>query len=306
MEKIEQISSSGYTAKINLTRGANCISLRNDIHSANILREPDYTKPLDNEFIYGMPILFPPNRISDGKFEFDGRVYSFPINDTGSNSHLHGELYSKEFTLTEKTADKIVCEYTADQDNPYMDFPHNFKVEMTYTLSEDGLTQKIEIYNLSSAKMPALLGFHTTFNSVFAEGGLPENITVLAEFDEEYERNPKTYLPTGNTLSPDDVSTALLYGKFNPFTSVSKHFRAEKKQKLIIFDSKKGLSVVYEPDKKFKFRLIYNGDASGYICLEPQTCLTNCPNSPFDREYAGFDYICPNESKIYTSKIYIK
>lgn len=77
MENIYEIKSGHYTALINLSRGGNCMSLRNSKYEADILREPDYTKELDNPYLYGMPILYPINRISDGRFEFEGRNYVF-------------------------------------------------------------------------------------------------------------------------------------------------------------------------------------------------------------------------------------
>ena len=69
--RIIELKSNNYRAKINLSRGANCISLKNTEYNGDILREPDYDN-LDNPYLYGMPILFPPNRISGGKFEFEG------------------------------------------------------------------------------------------------------------------------------------------------------------------------------------------------------------------------------------------
>ena len=67
-----------------------------------------------------------------------------------------------------------------------------------------------------------------------------------------------------------------------------------------------GLRMVYENDEKYGFRLIYNGGAEGYICLEPQTCLANCQNSLFPRSENGFDFIEPNSEKIYNSRIYLE
>ena len=73
---IKRISCDGYEAYINLSRGANCISLRkNDF---TILREPPQNYDLDNPYLYGMPILFPVNRIEGAEFEFEGRHYQFP------------------------------------------------------------------------------------------------------------------------------------------------------------------------------------------------------------------------------------
>ena len=68
MEQIIQIRGGGYRADINLSRGANCIRLTHERHNAVILREPDYANGLDNPYLYGMPLLFPANRISVQRF----------------------------------------------------------------------------------------------------------------------------------------------------------------------------------------------------------------------------------------------
>ena len=70
-----------------------------------------------------------------------------------------------------------------------------------------------------------------------------------------------------------------------------------------IFDPDSKLLLRYENDEKFGWRLIYNGDGTEYICLEPQTCMANCPNSPFDREFTGFSWLEPGEEREFTSCI---
>ena len=70
------LKKGDFSAKINATLGANLISLRNDKLGVKILREPDYSVPLDNPYLYGAPLLFPVNRISGGKFTFDGMEFA--------------------------------------------------------------------------------------------------------------------------------------------------------------------------------------------------------------------------------------
>ena len=69
------------------------------------------------------------------------------------------------------------------------------------------------------------------------------------------------------------------------------------------YDKQNNLSMVYENDEKYKFRLIFN--RGEYVCLEPQNVMANCANSPFSREKTGFDYIKPGKVKTYYSKISI-
>ena len=311
--KLITIKDADYTAVINLSRGANCISLRNERYNAKILREPDYSKgELDNPYLYGMPILFPVNRISGGQFEFEGRTYRFPINEEKTGCHLHGMLHSMEFEVLEQRDDYVICSYKADKEHPYLDFPHEFEIRIRYIVGFYGLFKTVEIINNSDENMPLMLGFHTTFNIAFAGEG---ETVVMADIKEEYERNmAENYLPTGNKPAFDSVSSALKNGTFDPRTpGVSRHYRAGKEGQMWICNKDKNVKMVYENrtryDKecsKYPFRLIYNGDGSEYICLEPQTCLANAPNSPFSREEAGFDYIKPHEKKKFFSKIYLR
>lgn len=298
---IVRLQAGDYTALINSERGANCISLRNSKYKANILREPNESGVLDNPYLYGMPILYPANRISGGNFEFEGKKYILPINEPETSCHLHGMLHEMEFKITECDTNFVKCVF----EKPYLDFPHSFRMEMTYRLSADGLEQRTKITNLSEENMPSFLGFHTTFQIPFLEGSSAEDVRLYAEIGNEIERD-HNYLPTGRLLSYDDVAEKMNSGKFMPLEkAISRHCKAKKGGRIELTDIKQGIKLIYENDEKFGWRLFYNGSADGYICLEPMTCMANCQNSPFDRTYSGFDFITPHSSKEYLSKIYL-
>lgn len=301
MNVMENIQYGAYSASINLSRGANCFRLRKN--DWRILREPDYKKELDNPYLYGMPVLFPVNRISGGSFEFEGRKYDFGINEPETNCHLHGKLHESEFALVSKKENEIVCAYKTCSGDPYLQAGHDYRVTIAYKLEEDGFHQCVTVENLSNQNMPVMLGFHTTFHTLFADGKKEETF-VYADIAEEYERDRDTYLPTGRIVEFDEVSKALSKGEFCPFKEhISRHYKAAQKGKLIIYDQHNDLSMVYENDEKYLFRLIFN--RGEYICLEPQNCMADCANSLFDRKQAGFDYIKPKEKKRYVSRIYI-
>lgn len=302
--KLVKISGGGYTAIINTTQGANCISLKHS-RGVSILREPTDPDVLDNPYLYGMPILFPVNRIEDGKFEFEGRKYIFPVNEPSTGCHLHGELYKTSFELTDQNENSVTCRYSADT-GEYLGFPHAFEITQNYELKEDRFYHTVTVKNMSDENMPVFLGFHTTFNTLFTEKSRAENIRVYADITEEYERNMEVnYLPTGIKPQFDKTSLKLADGTYNPFDEkASRHYRGNGK--MSITDSKNRLRIVYDTDEKYGFRLIFNGGEEGYICLEPQNCLANCQNSPFSRSEGGFDYIKANSSKTYRSNIHIE
>ncbi len=299
------IAYGDWSAKINVLRGANCISLRNDCYGVSLLREPPEDGKLDNPYLYGMPILFPVNRIEDGIFELEGRQYEFPINEPLTGCHLHGELHKTQFEVLKHEKSLIKCRYRADS-GEYIGFPHTFEIVQEYELKRDGFYHTLTVTNLSEHNMPLFLGFHTTFNTLFVKNSRPENIRVFADISEEYERNMEVnYLPTGVKPRFDAVSVSLSDGTYKPFDGkISRHYRGNGQ--MSITDIGNGLRVVYENDEKYGFRLIYNGGNDGYICLEPQTCLAGCQNSRFSREEGGFDFLQVGGSKTYRSKIFLE
>jgi len=301
---IYEITKGEYSAKINLSRGGNCISLRNNKYKARILREPDYSGSLDNPYLYGMPILFPVNRISGGSFMFEGREYVFPINEPNTGCHIHGTIHEQEFRVVSGGEDYVICSYRATREEAFFGGQNEFEITISYYLNDDGLVQETTIKNLSLQNMPIMLGFHTTFLIPFMEEQNAEDLRILADVSDLIERNRETYLPTGNIFLPDDLTLKLQQGEFPPFfKQISRHYKAQGENRIEIRDIAKGICVQYENSAIYKFRLLYNGKANEYICLEPQNCLVNCMNEDFDKDYAGFQFLKPNEEITFVSRI---
>ena len=297
------LQGGGYSSKINLSRGANCISLREDAHGVCALREPDYSAPLDNPYLYGMPILFPVNRIYGGSFSFEGCVYDFGINEAKTGCHLHGDLHEKEFECIRAENDLAECRYSAQE---YGGVQQSFTIELSYSLSESGLTQRTRVINHSDMGMPIFLGFHTTFNVPFADGSADENVAVFAEVAEEIERDMATYLPTGRILPPDRITREFTRGEFRlQHDKISRHYKACGSGAIELHDTAQKIKLVYENDAAFAWRLFYNGTGGPYICLEPQTCMVDCQNKA-EREAMGFVHIPPHEALEYTSRIRVE
>ncbi len=298
---IIEIKNNMYSAKINLSHGGNCISLRHAFYNAQLLREPDYDN-LDSPFLYGMPILFPINRIENGRFTFEGREYVFPINEPNTGCHLHGTLHSEPFTLISQTESSLICAYRSY--GKYLSFPHDFEIKMHYSLTEDGLSHMTEITNLSNTNMPCLLGFHTTFPLPFISETKPEQIFLQAEIGKEIDRDKDKYLSTGKLLMADVITDSLTNGTFQPLKQkISRHYYSNSHGRLVLFDECRHVSIVYQNGENFDYRLIFNGNADSFICLEPQNCFVNAPNTILQTDERGFDIIKPNESQIYHSKL---
>lgn len=301
MEKLIALSGGGYTAVIDIAGGANCVSLRHEGMGARILRE--CTGEKDNPYLYGMPILFPANRLSGGAFPFEGRVYRFPVNEEKTGCHLHGFLHETEAEILVRESDSLRVRIPS----PYPDFPHPFEIEMRYTLSEAGLVQEVTVRNRSGERMPAMLAFHTTFALPFLTGSRAEDVTVQADVGDLIERDPETYLPTGKITPPDEITHAFLSGSFSPTKhAISRHYRTTGCGRISLTDNARGVRLVYENDEGYPFRLFYNGGAKDLLCLEPMTSMANAPNAPFPAEETGLIVIPPYSEKTYVSRIYLE
>lgn len=63
------------------------------------------------------------------------------------------------------------------------------------------------------------------------------------------------------------------------------------------------VKIDYILDDKYKYIMLLNSGSKGkYICVEPQSWLSNCPNLK-DRDKFGFAFINPNETISYNTCI---
>ena len=155
-----RLHSHSYEANILEERGGNCIRLA--IDGIEALRTPDTLTDFDTEnpYLYGMPLLYPPNRISDGWFTFQERKHLFPINEPAIGCFLHGELHRTPFQVIEQSSKYVQLQYQATTQQPYMTFPHAFTLTLAYRLNMDGLHQQATFTNDSKQDMPVALALH--------------------------------------------------------------------------------------------------------------------------------------------------
>lgn len=287
-------------AEIYPSRGANIIRLFDKKLGIDILRTPDVLSDFEtqNPYLYGMPMLFPPNRISDAEFEFENRMYKFPVNEPNTGCFVHGTMHETEFVVSKVSDDKITLRYEATEDKPYLTFPHAFSIEVEYVLLGEKLLQAISIHNKSDANMPIGLGFHTTFNSFGYNGFNVQACTI-----KEFFRNEK-YLPTGEYEDDDELIKSLnsIEG-FNAKKELSALFELGDNH-LITMNTDTNIKISYLLDEKYRYLMIFNTGSDGkYVCIEPQSWISNCPNFDNRDEY-GFTYIKPNDTITYKTSIF--
>lgn len=157
-------SISGTKAKIQLSYGASLdeLNIRNIKVITNLY-------PLDYKKTYPSSILFPfANRINEGQFNFNGSNYKLQCNEKQLNNAIHGLVYNKAFLVDElkKFENHAEIKLYYEELNPPTGYPFKFRVELTYKLTNEFLSLKINVINLDDKKLPFTVGWHPYFKSV--------------------------------------------------------------------------------------------------------------------------------------------
>lgn len=300
--------NGAYTATILPERGANCLTLCHIPSGISALRAygPE-TAELDNPFLYGTPILFPPNRIKGGQFTFEGRKYSLPVNEPETGCFLHGTLHETPFEIIEAGESHAAFRYRATANAPYLTYPHAFTLTVEYILGDDGLKQTVAIENNSELTMPIGLAFHTTFAMPFVKGGKVENIRMTLPVGEEYDRDMRDFSMTWETVKDEAFHSALAAGKICPAeNTISRHFSRPSGATLRLTDTESGYSIVYDADDSFRYWMVYNGGNKDFLCVEPQTWINSAPHAPAKMGDVNIIGIKPGEKREFVTTMKVE
>ena len=317
-----EFSKGDYTALLIPEMGANLIRLADTRRGVEVLHTP--TEEEIEIFrrrpqVYGLPILFPPNRIADGRFTFEGRLYRLPITNEKEHNFHHGFLKSQPFQVSKavETDDEVMieCRYysNAGCDVIFKDFPHEFKCKIIFRLTAEGLEQEVVFTNRSQLRMPLGVGFHTPMRIPFA-GGSDADYVMRVAVGEQVELDSRN-LPTGRKL-PLTEQFARLRGKglqvtdCDPieagFTLREIEVDGRPYRGAVVENLRTGVRTFYEVDDQTTYWTIWNnGGHMPYCCPEPQTWTTNAPNAA-DPVAEGFKAVDPGQSWSAKYRLYVR
>jgi len=98
-----------------------------------------------------------PNRVVDGVYDFGGRTHRLALSDPGRPNALHGLGVWLDFAVVDRSADAVTL---AAEIVPQSGYPWRMRVETTYRLAADGLTQTVTATNESAEAAPFGTGPH--------------------------------------------------------------------------------------------------------------------------------------------------
>lgn len=143
--------------------------------------------------VYRGALLAPwPNRIVDGRYEFDGVRHELAVSEPARGHALHGLVAWQEFEVAEQAADRVVL--TADV-VPQTGYPWRIGLRVEFALGAAGLQQTVSAVNRSESAAP--YGVATHHYLVADSGSLDDwHLTLPAE---------RVMLADGDRLLPGDT-----------------------------------------------------------------------------------------------------
>ncbi len=295
--------------------GGNLIQFGNLLHGWQFLRGPRSLDELkERPGIYGIPILFPPNRYQDGQFEIFGQCYEMPINEPERHNFIHGILNQLPWKVlalgcTSRAA-YVVVSHTVEEGHPmHSFFPHRFEIRVAYTLSGRGLRQWVRVRNLGSRVMPVMLGFHSAFCFPFDPESRASDCVLKMDIGRRIALDDRG-LPTGAFLPPTAFETEVARVGGDPFVEALDNHYTVKNQggdnRATICDRRTGVALTYHLGRSFRYWMVWNdGARGGFVCLEPQTNMVNAPKWPHPEEL-GVVRLEPGTSYWDSSRLFVE
>jgi aldose 1-epimerase len=106
---------------------------------------------------YGQPLIPWPNRLADGKYEFDGHSYQVPLTEPEKRNALHG--FSRWMTWRVEHHEPSRATLALDL-YPRGGYPFALRVEVTYTVRPGRVDVGVEAMNAGVTRLPYANGFH--------------------------------------------------------------------------------------------------------------------------------------------------
>ena len=249
-------------------------------------------------------MLFPPNRIRDGRFTFEGKRCFLPITEPENNNHLHGLALTRAWTPTSRSADSVELALVFSEKDPeYEGFPFAFVLKRVFSLTANGLRDQMTVINRGRWDMPFGLGYHSTFPADPA-------LIRMGTGDDRFEIGER-FLPTGRRLGWGGSDPrrwfdpqGVVIGFHTTAASMTGDDGTVFHGAEIRYPS--GL-LRYVTDEKFRFWYTWNKRGKGdFISLEPISWMADALNQHDTPEKTGVRKLGPGEEAVFRCELFFE
>lgn len=111
-------------------------------------------------FLEGVTMAPWVNRLADGRYQSAGVAYQVPLTDEERSVANHGLVFESDFQVAQGLPGAIKLVNEIDDPNLY---PTKLRIEVSYQLTEDGISVTQQITNLGDREAPLSFGSHPYF-----------------------------------------------------------------------------------------------------------------------------------------------
>ena len=228
----------------------------------------------------GAPLLPWPNRLQDGRYEFEGVTHQTPLSEPDRGNAIHGLTRWLSWTARDQQADRVVMELLL---HPQEGYPFTLSLAIDYRLSERGLAVQTRATNAGSQALPYGAGHHpylTVGTERIDDARLRIPALMYLEFDERQ-------IPTGRALRVQGSAADFLELRRIGSTKLDTAFAsllsdADGLTRVELQAPAGQPSLTLWMDKTYRFIRAFTGDAIPQLdrrrrslSLEPMTCAPN-------------------------------
>ncbi len=135
-----------------------------------------------------------PNRLAEGRYEWNGRELQLPLNEVSSGSAIHGLVRWAAWRAVEVEPARVVLTHTL---HPQPGYPFSLRLQVEYRLSASGLSVRSSAENVGAEAAPFGIGHHPYVLGPAGELSLDGEPVGSRELDETRHRPGGWRIDTG-------------------------------------------------------------------------------------------------------------
>ena len=219
-----------------------------------------------------------PNRIRQGRYEWEGKVLQLAVNEHALGNASHGTARWQSWTLAERT--EATATWTLRL-HPAPGYPFILDLRIDYSLAPDGLTVTTSATNVGPGPAPYAYGAHPYVMATPGHLVDEDSITVPAATSLQTDATlvPWSTAPVAGTEL--DLQDSRI-GALQINTTFTDLRRDEDGRARTVLRSGDGTrTVTMWQDESFPYVLVFTGDTVGggreraSVAMEPMTCAAN-------------------------------
>jgi aldose 1-epimerase len=222
-------------------------------------------------------LLIPwPNRLQDGRYEFDGHRHQLALSEPEHGNAIHGLVRWTRWFVREREADRVLLEHVL---HPQPGYPFSLALEVEYALAADGLSVRTTATNIGVDACPYGAGVHP-----YLTVGTPSvDAAILTSPGATVIRSDDRGLPVGTDRverTPFDFRRARAIAATTLDHAFTDLERGDDGLARVELRHPDGSGVVLWVDEGYRYLMLFTGDplpdvGRRSLAVEPMTCPPN-------------------------------